>query len=92
MTSLEWTSDIARIPEGSLLLLMKEAVLGDESGWNFAQRSSGHVAAMFGPGMTGFFVLKGDELVAMARVMSDEVGWPRFACTRIGAERGLDAS
>lgn len=72
MTTLNWTSDVTRIPESSLLGLMKEAVQGDESGWNFTQRNAGHVEAMFGPGMTGFFAMSGGDVVGMARVLSDD--------------------
>lgn len=86
MTNLEWTSDVARVTEVALLPLMKEAVLGDESGWNFAQRSDGHIGAMFGPGVTGFFALNGGELVGMARVLSDDFlcSWLAEICVKPG--------
>jgi len=72
MTRFEWTADVTRIPHGSLLRLMEEATNGDDDGNNYLQGSGKDIEALFGPGITGFFALKGSDLVAFARVMSDD--------------------
>jgi GNAT superfamily N-acetyltransferase len=83
MMELEWTSDIRRVPHGELLQLMEEARLGDDGPGDRKKCGISQIETMFGPGIVGFFALNGSDLVAFARVLSDD-----YVCSSL-AEMGV---